>query len=233
MAAVGDQAGVTEVFVVEADIKAIVVLADHETGNQCVWGHILREVLETFRCAGLGDADMKLFRPASYSAGLTCLNGEFVLPHSGQNTSKTDFLDMVATAHELDKLNIPVGRPTVLYVYLLGHGDDQSFQITGIDPGNSVSPGELDGALDALQTARPDLREVVVMDSCKSGTFMSGLVDTGNRVVITSASEDQNAYIGSDYNNGDRSFSHYFFGNNLLEGRVNLYQGWNNSFHAV
>ncbi len=225
-----DQAAVTEVFVGEADIKAIVVLASDGTGNQCVWGHILREVLETFRCAGLGDEDLKLFRPDAYSDMLECESAGFFLPYGGQYTDKADFLDMVENAYAADKLNIPAEKPTVLYIYLLGHGSENYFHIT---PSVTLAPGEFGGALDALQTARANIREVVVMDSCKSGSFMSGLVDAPNRIVITSASEGQNAYIGNDSNNGDRSFSHYFFRNHLLVGRKNLYEGWNSSSRAV
>ncbi len=94
-------------------------------------------------------------------------------------------------------------------VYLTDHGGANNFRIS---PTETISPTQLDGWLDQLQTAISG-RVIVIYDACHAGSFTPG-TSAQNRVVITSSAADELAYFTGQ---GALSFSTYFW-NQIFNG---------------
>ncbi|MEM7708011.1 MAG: C13 family peptidase [Pseudomonadota bacterium] len=93
-----------------------------------------------------------------------------------------------------------------LVLYLVDHGGDDVFRISGTE---TVSAAELAGWIDTWQQANPGSRITVIYDACQSGSFQDELAaPSHNRVIITSASGLENAYFVSQ---GALSFSNFFW----------------------
>ncbi|MEM7705747.1 MAG: 6-bladed beta-propeller [Pseudomonadota bacterium] len=99
-----------------------------------------------------------------------------------------------------------------LLVYLVDHGGDQTFRMSGTE---LLASGELDALLDEFQAANPGVPLTVIYDACQSGSFIAPLASPG-RTVITSAMGSQNAYFVSQ---GSLSFSNGFWGQ-ILSGET-------------
>lgn len=85
-----------------------------------------------------------------------------------------------------------------LYLYLAGPGDNNVFYLDRAS-GQELTPTQLDGFLDTLQSTVPGLRIVVIIDAPASGSFVTGgtslqNITGNNRVIITSAGSDQPAW---------------------------------------
>ncbi len=85
-----------------------------------------------------------------------------------------------------------------LYIVLVNHGNQSVFHLDN----ESLSPGDLDGWLDNLETnivGMPAATEkrVILLGSCFSGSFIPGLYGP-NRVVVTSATATEQAYKGAN-----------------------------------
>lgn len=89
-----------------------------------------------------------------------------------------------------------------LYIYLNDHGGDKGF---GLSHGVTMSSSELAAFLDTFQNTTN--RQVVVMiEACKSGTFLEDL--SGNDRLIITSSDEKDSYMNST---GEISFSQPFF----------------------
>ena len=93
-----------------------------------------------------------------------------------------------------------------LYIYLIDHGGMGSFELY---PYQIITSEQLNNYLNVFQerTGRP---VVVMIEACKSGSFIPGIVQTGqNRIVITSAgrTEQSDSYMDLD---GRISFTQLF-----------------------
>jgi hypothetical protein len=97
-----------------------------------------------------------------------------------------------------------------LYIYLIDHGDTDSFQIF---PGENLTAAQLKGFIDTFQAATN--RQVIVMiEACKSGSFTNDLVTTGqDRIVVTSTTDQY--LLMSPF--GRDSFTQFFL-DKLWEG---------------
>jgi len=81
-----------------------------------------------------------------------------------------------------------------LYIYLIDHGGMGSFELY---PYQILTMAQLNTYLNVFQE-RTGRAVVVVIEACKSGSFISGIVQTGqNRIVITSAgrTEQSDSYL--------------------------------------
>jgi hypothetical protein len=104
-----------------------------------------------------------------------------------------------------------------LYIYLIDHGDIGNFRLY---PNQILTAAQLNNYLDVFQE-RTGRLVVVMIEACKSGTFINDIVRDGqNRIIITSA-DDKDSYMQMD---GRISFTQ-FFADRLLEGN-SLYQGY-------
>jgi len=93
-----------------------------------------------------------------------------------------------------------------LVVYLVDHGDEDTFRMNGEE---ILSAGSLGMWLDLLQDAMSG-RVIVIYDACRSGSFLADLVPAPakERLVVASADTDENAYFITQ---GAISFSSYFW----------------------
>jgi hypothetical protein len=110
-----------------------------------------------------------------------------------------------------------------LYIYLIDHGGIDQFLIF---PGQILTSSQFKGYLDTFQNAT-NRKVVVVMEACKSGSFVDDLTINpvtqqriSNRIVVTSA-DDKDSYMQLS---GRISFTQFFI-DKLLAGD-SLYQGY-------
>jgi DNA-binding beta-propeller fold protein YncE len=91
-----------------------------------------------------------------------------------------------------------------LVVYLVDHGGDNSFLVSGGEP-LYISAADLDNCLDRFPN-----QVILIYDACKSGSFVSPLTASADkdRIVITSTSSHEDAYF---LNQGTLSFSNFFW----------------------
>ena len=95
-----------------------------------------------------------------------------------------------------------------LFIYLVDHGGDKSFRMSGTE---ILTVSKLDNWIDQLQTTT-NIKVTVIYDACESGSFVSSLTPPSgkSRTVIASTSPDENAVFVSQ---GSISFSNYFWTN--------------------
>jgi len=97
------------------------------------------------------------------------------------------------------------GLPTEdVVVYLTDHGGPGTFRLSGTE---TLDASDLDSWLDTLQAGITGTL-TVVYDACESGTFLSQLSASSNRIAITSTSPGESAYFVTT---GTVSFSNYFW----------------------
>ncbi len=97
-----------------------------------------------------------------------------------------------------------------LYIYLIDHGDTDSFQIF---PGEILTAVQLKGFIDTFQTVKA--RKVVVMiEACKSGSFTNDLVSSGQDRIVVGSTSDQYQLMSRS---GTDSFTQFFI-DKLWEG---------------
>jgi len=103
-----------------------------------------------------------------------------------------------------------------LFIYMVGHGLIDTFSF----PSETLTAASLNGFIDTFQAAT-GRRVVIIIEACKSGSFVDDLVHPGkNRIVITSTDE-QDAYMQWE---GRISFTQFFI--NKLLGGGSLHAGW-------
>ncbi len=108
---------------------------------------------------------------------------------------------------------------TELILYLTDHGTDGAFRLNDAE---TLSATLLDAWLDALQDGS-DIRVIVILDACRSGSFMSALTapEGAERYVVASTGADQSAYFADG---GETSFSYFFWEAVYYTGK--LYQAF-------
>jgi PKD repeat protein len=95
------------------------------------------------------------------------LEGQDALPAAS-------YLEDAITTWAADK----VGPDRPLTLYLMDHGDHDRFYLD--DPrGETVTPDELDGWLNTLETAVPGVKVNVIIEACFSGSFIAPSTSTG------------------------------------------------------
>jgi hypothetical protein len=105
-----------------------------------------------------------------------------------------------------------------LFIYLVGHGEIDSFNF----PGETLTAQGLKGFLDTFQ-ASTGRQVIVIIEACKSGSFTNDLVSSGaNRVVVTST-DNQDSYLKLG---GRISFTQFFI--DKLFGGGSIYEAWQN-----
>lgn len=83
-------------------------------------------------------------------------------------------------------------------LYMMDHGGHDIFYLDKLR-GEWITPADLDGWLDTLEAARPNLKINVIYEACESGSFVSGdqSISKAGRVVISST-DDVNLAWASD-----------------------------------
>ena len=95
------------------------------------------------------------------------------------------------------------GKP--FFVYFVDHGLDEKFCVSGCGAGQAVSPLEVNSWLDALEAARGVDQASVIVEACRSGSFINreagnplGGLGKAGRVIITSTDAQNNAYASAE-----------------------------------
>jgi len=102
--------------------------------------------------------------------------------------------------------NEQIGNNGMLTLYLVGHGQ-QGAMVVDSSSDQQVTAADLNGWLSTLETERPDITIVIVVDSTYAGSFLSDLSKTGTRrVIILSTGATNAAWVGID----GTLFSRYF-----------------------
>ena len=110
-------------------------------------------------------------------------------PDVDASSTPTD-LEQAITTWAVDKM----GPERSFTLYLMDHGDYDRFYLDG--SAHEVTPDELDGWLDALESAAPGVTVNVIVEACHSGSFIDLLqsVSQPGRLVIASAGAWGRAY---------------------------------------
>lgn len=100
--------------------------------------------------------------------------------------------------------NGKVGPGKPLTVYMVDHGFEDKFCLDGCATG-AITPADLSGWLTTLESTTGVDQVTVVMEACLSGSFITrtGGADTNSlvkpgRVIITSTSDNKNAYASAE-----------------------------------
>ncbi|MEI6127846.1 MAG: C13 family peptidase, partial [Pseudomonadota bacterium] len=136
------------------------------------------------------------------------------------NNGKFDDIDSDATGADLEyAITDWASSAEDVIIYLTDHGGDAVFRVSEKE---TLEAAKIAAWIDRLQEVMPG-KVVVVYDACRSGSFMPALASFGKkeRIVITSASENEEAYF---LNSGAVSFSFFFWGF-ILNG-ASLYEAF-------
>ncbi|MFN8446679.1 MAG: C13 family peptidase [Caldilineaceae bacterium] len=101
--------------------------------------------------------------------------------------------------------NGKVGPDKPLFVYFADHGFVDKFCLDGCATGNSITPKQVNEWISALETSTGVDQVNIVIEACLSGSFISRVnpadlntLSKPGRVVITSTSDDKNAYASAE-----------------------------------
>ncbi|MBK8798007.1 MAG: DUF1565 domain-containing protein [Anaerolineales bacterium] len=87
-----------------------------------------------------------------------------------------------------------------LTLYLMDHGESDIFYLNNAN-GHVLTPPQLDGWLDELETAIPEIKITVIIEACYSGSFIEGeqsiSKDEPGRLVLTSTGAKLLAYASA------------------------------------
>ncbi|MEX1021462.1 MAG: fibronectin type III domain-containing protein [Litorilinea sp.] len=171
---------------------AIIVAGHNETfGLQTNIYNSTNRAYRIFRSAGFSHDDIFYIAPVAQDA----------------NNDGNDNVDQLASPAAVENAitnwaATKVGPDKPLFIYMMDHGLENRFCVTGCGEGNVVTPQDLDAWLNDLEAAT-DVAEVnVVLEACVSGSFVNrqDVVDSISklgRVVITSTGFNNNAYASA------------------------------------
>ena len=113
-----------------------------------------------------------------------------------------------------------------LLLYLTDHGGNGTFRLNDTE---ILSAATLDAWLDVLQSEN-DMRVIVIVDACQSGSFISSLTPPSGaeRYVVASSRPDDKAWFLDE---GETSFSYFFWESVYLNGR--LYRAFLSGEHNI
>lgn len=179
--------------------KAI-ILAGGGSGNNPLWEStqiLANRAYTTFRAQGFQKNEIQF---------LTSGNVQIDLDNNGNNSD--DLSPATLQNLEAALTNWSSDAQDVV-VYLIDHGGPGTFKVNGSE---ILSREQLGSWLHVLENKLPDQGKVtVIIESCKSGSFFTGLSATPQgkkRTLIASASSEQSALLS---NKGLISFSYYFW----------------------
>lgn len=186
---------------------ALIVVAGRDTVTDTLQRAIngtAQQVREVFATQGYTDTRVRFLAPDPAQSG-----ADAAATVSNLRTAITTF------ARDL------VDQERPLYLYLVGPGNNTGFFLDR-SRNEILSPTQLNDLLRALESSVPGVRIIVVLDSPASGVFVGASsastlqnITANNRVVITSASANQPAWVLPD---GSRTAFSAFFLDELSRG---------------
>ncbi|MBF0368930.1 MAG: S-layer homology domain-containing protein [Magnetococcales bacterium] len=170
---VGPSAGYA--IIVEGKIENEEGLESHNLTTNRIYDHLLDR--------GFNSDDIQYFNYDTSQEGVTDLPSEAAIEEA-------------ITSWALGKM---IDIPAPLYLVMVDHGSVNAFHLDS----EELTPTELDGWLDTLEAALTranpealEMKRVVIIGACYSGSFIAELSEPG-RVVITSAAADEVSYKGA------------------------------------
>jgi uncharacterized repeat protein (TIGR01451 family) len=174
--------------------------------------HVAGEVYTLFRRQGYDPARLRYLAP------------DLSQPHVTTRTTRAHLRDAIV---EWAPVHIADGG--FLTLYLVDHGEEDVFYLDEL-AGEQLAPADLDAWLTELETARPDVKVNLIIEACKSGSFiaLAETVSKAGRVIVTSTGPEMPAYASAQ---GGALFSDAFL-RGLDQGQ-NLYQASQEGVWAV
>ncbi|MEZ4866387.1 MAG: C13 family peptidase [Caldilineaceae bacterium] len=146
--------------------------------------HVTNAVYAYFRASGYSGADITYLT-----------NDASVVNRNGAATLEA----LQAAITVWAKTRLRIGG--ALTLYLMDHGDEDKFYLDNAQS-QVLTPQQLDGWLDQLEAAVPELKITVIIEACHSGSFIDGdqsiSKDEPNRLVLTSTSDTLLAYASAN-----------------------------------
>ncbi|MCL4832283.1 MAG: fibronectin type III domain-containing protein [Caldilineaceae bacterium] len=175
---------------------AVIIIAGHnETfGLQTNIYNSTNRAYRIFESAGFTDDDIYYLAPVAQDADKNGVADEV------DATASPAAFQQAITVWAKTK----VGPNKPLFIYMMDHGLADKFCITGCAGANSITPDEMDGWLDTLESQSGVTEVTVVYEACVSGSFIhrqgGGVGDSiskPGRVIITSTGFNNNAYASA------------------------------------
>jgi WD40 repeat protein len=126
-----------------------------------------------------------------------------------QNYSLFDPEDDIKDAFAQAAKNLKAGQQFILYVH--GHARQDNINIT---PTYELSASELKNYLDTLPKG---IQQVIILDTCYSGSFINDLKGVENRIVITSTDDSSLTWQVSKASFADQVLTHLQKGESLAK----------------
>lgn len=175
---------------------AVIVIAGHNEsfGLQTNIYNMANRAVRIFKSAGYNADTIHYLAPVNQDA-----DGDGVNDTDGTSTPAEIENAIKVWAAQGGK----VGPDKPLYIYMVDHGFDEKFCGAGCTSG-AVTSKQLNEWLSVLETATGLNQVTLVMEACRSGTFIDRAPDlqsslsAPNRVIITSTRNDLNAYASSE-----------------------------------
>lgn len=169
---------------------AVIILAGHNDtyGLATNIYNSTNRAYRIFQSAGFRDEDIYYISPVAQDADN---NGSIDTDATATTASVQQAITVWASSR--------VGPSKPLFIYMMDHGFEEKFCIDGCGAAGAVSPLVLDGWLRTLETATGVQEVSVVIEACRSGSFINRATVTDTiskegRVIITSTGWNNNAY---------------------------------------
>lgn len=176
---------------------AVIIIAGRNDTNglQSNIYNITNRTYRIFQSAGFANEDIFYIAPTQQDADNDGLADDVDLIPATPDAVENAVVTWAATR---------VGPNKPLFVYLADHGFVNKFCLDGCGSTVSVTPAQLNGWLTQLEAATGVDQITVVLEACLSGSFITRADPTDlnslskpGRVIITSTSDDRNAYASA------------------------------------
>ena len=176
---------------------AVVIIAGRNDGNglQTNIYNIANRTYRIFKSAGFTDDDIFYIAPDQQDADNDGLADDVDSTPANPTAVENALVTWAAGK---------VGPDKPLFVYLADHGFVDKFCLDGCGTNVSVTPAQLNDWITQVETATSVDQVTVVLEACLSGSFITRADPTDlnslskpGRVIITSTSDDKNAYASA------------------------------------
>ncbi len=176
---------------------AVVIIAGRNDSNglQSNIYNIANRTYRIFKSAGFSDEDIYYIAPNQQDADNDGIADDVDLTPSTPAAVESALVTWAAG-------KVGPGKP--LFVYLADHGFVDKFCLDGCGDAVAMTPAQLNGWLTQVETTTGVDQVTVVLEACLSGSFISRTAPTDlntlskpGRVIITSTSDDKNAYASA------------------------------------
>ena len=178
----------------EAPTGAVVIVAGKVKPDDILQSniyHVTNSAYRLFLANGYGDGSIYYLAPD------TSLNAD------GDGSPDVDGIPTRTNLEQVitEWVSETVGADLPFTLYMMDHGTYDGFHLNFLNnQPQTVSAFELDNWLDQLEATRPDIKINVIIDACRSGSFidLQEMVSGPERVVIASTGAYADAFASQD-----------------------------------